>query len=170
MNAEFDPLEAELRSLQPLAPSAGLEQRIANELTSLPAALRPRESLPALLGPARLGTTRVTRHSAQRFAFLAAAVAASILAIALFIRQDDRRASEAQPRLAESPAAAAFDAELPSVWQFRHSLNQSQFDLDAILDQHAAARASAPAPANSFAQTRGFALSDSNLKNLLGEL
>ena len=153
MNAEFDPLEAELRALRPLAPSPESEQRIAKELTSLSPAPRRRNS-----------------RSGYRLTFLAAALAASILAIALLIRQDDRRASEAPPRLAESPAAAAFDAALPSVWQFRNSLKQSQFDLDALLDQHAAARPSASAPTISFAQTRGFALSDSNLKNLLGEL
>jgi hypothetical protein len=101
---------------------------------------------------------------------MAAALAASILAIALFIRREDRRAGEAPPRLGESPAAAAFDAALPSVWQFRHSFNQSQFDLDALLDQHAAARPAAFAPPTSLAQTRGFALSDTHVKNLLGEL
>ena len=152
MNSEVDPLEAELRSLRPRNPSPELQHRIAAELWS-----------------AQPPTARVPRRWTRPLAFVVV-VAASILAIALFIGQDDRQAIEDPPRLAESPAAAAFDAALPSVWQFRQSLNQAQADLDALLDQHAAARSSAPAPAISLAQTRGFALSDSNLKNLLGEL
>jgi hypothetical protein len=151
MNTEFDPLEAELRSLRPREPSPELQQRIAAELSSSPAA---HKLLPSPQPPGR-------------FLLAAAALAASILAIALFIRHDAKQAKSEPPVLAESPAAAAFDAALPSVWQFHRSLNQSSADLDLLLDQHAARP---PAPAASLVQIRGFGHSDRQFETLLGEL
>ena len=152
MNTEFDPLEAELRSLRPRVPSPELRQRIAAELVQPP--------MKRGLGYSRPGY----------FVVAFAALAASILGIAVFIRPDAQPEIGPVPSFAESPATAAFDAALPSVWQFRQSLNQSQADLETLLDQHAAARPSAAAPAVSLVQIRGFGRSDPNLENLLGEL
>jgi hypothetical protein len=149
MNAEFDPLEAELRSLRARDPSPELQQRIAAALSSSPISPRSVWSM----------------QPKSRFVLAASALAASVLAIALFIRQDTRQTTHVSPPLAESPAATAFDAALPSVWQFHHALNQSTTDLDTLLDQHAARP---QAPAISLVQIRGFGHSSSNLESLLG--
>ena len=96
---------------------------------------------------------------------------ASLLAVALFVRQSDRETVEVEPPQAPSPEAAsfenAFDSALPSVWQLRNAVNRSASDLDAVLDQHAAR---APAPVISFVQIRGLGRSNSNIETLLGEL
>ena len=146
MNAEFDPLEEELRSLRPRDPSPELKQRIAHELAISPTA---------------------SRRSAPRHFAVAIALAASLLAAAFFIRQDNRETIEAEPPLAQPSVAAAFDATLPSVWQFHNAVNRSAGELDAVLDQHAARP---PAPVISFVQIRGLGRSDNQLETLLGEL
>ena len=152
MNTEHDRLEAELRSLRPRDPSPELRQHIAIELAVQ-----------------RQGhKQRTTAHTGinRRFLLASAALAASLLAVAFFIRHDSSRPSVVAMPLTDSPAATAFDSSLPTVWQFHHALNDQVNDLDTLLDQHAAR---APAPALSLAQIRGFGPSDSNLKTLLGE-
>jgi hypothetical protein len=147
MNTEFDPLESELRALRPRDPSPGLKRRIADELAVSPAVPRP---------------------SAPRYYGLAvAALAASLLAAALFIRPSKREVIEAEPPLAQPSVAAAFDATLPSVWQLHNAVNRSAGDLDAVLDEHATR---GPAPVISFVQIRGLGRSDNQLETLLGEL
>jgi len=161
MNTEFDPLEAELHSLRPRELSPELKRRIADELASEP--LRQSGSLWSLSGWL---WSRMPRHFAPRY-FVVASLAACLLAALLLIRRDDHRAVTAEPALAEPPVTTAFDAALPSVWQFHNAVNRSAGDLDAVLDQHAAR---APAPVVSFVQIRGLGRSDSNIETLLGEL
>ena len=119
----------------------------------------------AVVGAAAHGACAWPFHFA--LFFVAACLAAALLIAALFIPQDNRRAVESPLPLADSPTAAAFDAALPSVWQFHNALNRSATDLDAVLDQHAAR---APAPVISFVQIRGLGRSDDQLETLLGEL
>jgi hypothetical protein len=149
MNTDYDSLEAELRSLRPRDPSPQLQQQIAAELSASAAV--------------RLGSGSRPGH----FLLAAAALAVCLLIAAVVIRPGTRRTTEVPTPLAESPAAAAFDAALPSVWQLHNAINRSDSDLDALLDQHAARP---PAPAISFVQIRGFGRSDPNLETLLGEL
>ncbi len=140
-------LAAELAGLRPLLPSAGLRQRIAESLAEPVAPRRSRGPLwiAALCGP------------------LAAVLTYFLLS---GLSQPIQR-PELPDFHTEAATAAAFDSQLPSVWSYRQSINQSAAELDALLDKYAL---DSLTPRPQCAGAFGFARFDSQLENFLGEL
>ena len=146
MNEHKD-LEAELATLRPLLPSAGMRQRIAESLAEPVAPRRSRGPLwlAALCGP----------------------IAAVLTFFLLAGPQEPARVGEQLEFRTQAATAAAFDEQLPSVWSYRQSINQSPAELDALLDKHAH---DSLTPKSQRAGAFVFTRSDSEFENLLGEL
>jgi hypothetical protein len=158
MNEQFDTLEAELAALRPSTPSAELEKRLAEELSSL----RPA----AHAGGAAWGP-RLSGQAGRRWALvlIGGTLAACIGIVALLPRNNDRLHAPDQPPLSPQPRiSAAFDDAQPSVWTYRRALDRSPAELDALLDQHAGAARSAPAQ---LVQTRGFGRFETSFEKAL---
>jgi hypothetical protein len=119
---EHDPIEAELAALMPLPPSPALREGITNRLQT------------AVQLPAARTSGVWWSAAAAGIVLTAGWIAVSI------VRREPSAKSEPSSAFAsvELPVAAAFDDALPTVWAYRHALDRSPQDLDALLDKHTA--------------------------------
>ena len=120
MTEPFDPLEAELRTVQPRGLSAEMRDRIA----------------------ARLSESSRFRWGRRRRVLLAVgAIAAGVLAAVLVLRSDPTPKAQqadtpAESRTAPAVAMAADDA-LPTLQVYSRALAGSPEELNALLNRHA---------------------------------
>ncbi|MCI0357484.1 MAG: hypothetical protein L0211_03240 [Planctomycetaceae bacterium] len=154
---EHDQFAADLAALRPLPPSRELAERIAAELAEL---AKPVDTVE----PLSLSQRR--SHDPLWLAALCAPVA--ICLIYFLLRGVGERQQINMPESnTEAPIAAAFDESLPSLWSYRRAADKSLDQLDALLDKHAT---HSPEPKPQRAGAYAFALSDSELESLFGEL
>jgi len=162
MNETHDPLEAELQSLRPHAPSAGLKDRIAARLKDgvrLSLADRPLWSI--------AGWLRFAKQNTARFAIAGAVLAAAVALAVILPRPLQPTQANSSDLTAESSLATAFDDSAPSVWQFHRALSHSINHVDDLLDKYSGATL---VPAHEQTPIRGFGPFDTSLSNFPGEL
>jgi len=155
MNEFNDPLEAELHSLRPNAPSAELKERIADRLAR---------------GQGGAASLTASRWKQYRFPLaIAGSFVAAAVALALLLPGPPR-----EPFIYESPdtapqpsVATAFDDSAPSLWQFQRALSHSASDIDGLLDRYSGATLT---PAHEQTPIRGFGQFDTTISNFPGEL
>jgi len=120
---EHNAFELELAALKPQPPSAALKQQLADKMQgAVQSQPRPRA------GRAWWSAAGI------------AGIAATCLTVALLVWPGPAGKPEPNSPFAplDLPVAAAFDDALPTVWTYRHALDRSPQDLDALLDKHAA--------------------------------
>jgi hypothetical protein len=140
-----DPLEAELASLRPQAPSAGLRRRIGERLADVPRAAPGRLWLFALAGG------------------LAAACLAAVLLWRGGGRVEQQQAKEPPPRPAPPPPAVEDPG--PTLLAYQRALARSPEELDALLAKHALV---APEPSPDFTPSFTFTPAAEKWHDLLG--
>src|SRR5262245_44280212 len=156
---EHKTLEAELATLRPAAPSAGLRERIAVSLGEQ-ASLGQQVSLGQPVSPRR-----------SRGPLWVATLCGPLAAVLTYFLLTGPSQPLQRPDLlefrTEPLTERAFDSKLPSVWSYRSSLSRSPDELDALLDKHAIHfQTPRPQRAGVYVLSR----SETDLKNLLGEL
>lgn len=121
MNEQPDPLEAELASLRPQAPSPTLQQRLANQLDQV---IRP--------------APRWKRN----FAVAAGVAAACLVATLIFQLTRPRNIEIVQPvapkqSMQVTQSVVKSNGSLPALRAFSPALTQSPAELESLLDKHA---------------------------------
>lgn len=150
MTEPFDPLEAELRALQPRGVSADMRHKIADRLaasSSFPS-VRSRRTLLAI-----------------------GAIAAGVLAAVLVLRSDptpEAHQADVPPDNRTSPTfALATDDALPTLQVYSRALAGSPEQLNALLDRHAGLGAQ---PHSGHQRLFAFARSGDGIHPLAGDL
>jgi len=119
---EHDALEIELAALTPQPPSPALREGITNSLQTT-------VQLPIARSIRVWGTA----------AAVVVVLTACWIAVLIVRREPTGKSGSSSPFASvELPVAAAFNDTLPTVWAYRHALDRSPQDLDALLDKHTA--------------------------------
>ena len=120
MTESFDPLEAELRALQPRGVSADMRHKIADRLAA---------------------SSRFPWVRSRRTLLAIGAIAAGVLAAVLVLRSDptpEAHQADVPPENRTPPFfPAAADEALPTLQVYSRALTGSREDLNALLDRHA---------------------------------
>ena len=120
MTEPFDPLEAELRTLQPRGVSAKMRDRIAARLA---------------------GSSRLRWARNRRILLAVGAIAAGVLAAVLVLRSDPapkaQRADAPPENRTPQAFAAAADDTLPTLQVYSRALAGSPEQVEQLLDRHA---------------------------------
>ena len=148
MNEPLDPLEAELKALQPRGPSPSLRQRIEEALNAHGVGSRLRQEQIHVEDRNAIDSRPLNWW---RVALVSGFIAASFLAGLLIIRTWPAKRTH---DTAVAPAAVVFDLTRPTYWTYQQALTHSPHELDAILDRHARLSASDPSPPHAFLFTR----------------
>jgi len=151
MTEPLDPLESELAALQPLQPSAELQDRIEEKLK-----VRANSRRQQLL----IGVLALT-------GCLAATAAAVVFRVYLPPGGPHPFENKHSEEATDFSLAAALDPAQPSLWSFHRALAGPERDLDALLDKQAGLSARSDSQPTPFRVLRS---SDAEINHLLGEL